>query len=289
MSQKKKILFPTDFSKEADNSFPMAKYLAEIYEAELFVLHVVEPPAIKLLSSFDEAEAKKKASLRIDRFINENDSDKIIFNKMIKYGKAVKGIVDAAEEIDADYVIMGTVGLHGVSEYFSSTHASRVIRSATCPVMVVPEQLKELSFSKILMPLDLSRETGEKVRKAVEFAKIFGSKIIIFSVLSGQDEEEHKRLRGRMEKAASFVKKQEVEVQTSMIISKDNVADVVMAYSHEVSADLLLVMTQQEKDIKEVLLGSNAAHIVNNSRIPVLCMKPQLEYRDSNYSSAVFG
>lgn len=289
MSQKKKVLFPTDFSEVAARSFPMAKYLAEIFEAELFILHVVEPPAIKLLSSFDEAGEKKKASQRIAKIIQKYDNDKIIFNKMIKTGNSTKGIVDAAEEIDADYVVMGTPGLHGVSEYFTSTHASRVIRKAAAPVIVVPEALDHLAFRKILMPLDLSKETGEKVRKGVEFAKLFGSQVLIFSVLTGTDEDEHKRLRKRMEKAAAWIKSQQVDVETSMIISKDDVADVIMAYSQEVDADLVMVMTQQEMDLKEVMLGSKAAHIVNNTKIPVLCMKPMKEYHESNYASAVFG
>ena len=55
MSQKIKVLFPIDFGENSLKAYPTAEYLAKIYHAEIYLLHVLETRAF---SSFDEAEAR---------------------------------------------------------------------------------------------------------------------------------------------------------------------------------------------------------------------------------------
>ena len=290
MSQKKtKLLFPTDFSEYSLNAFGLAKYLASVYEAEFYILHVIEAPS-KIFSGFDMDAAKKKTNEMLEAFINKHDDDdRIIFNKMVKVGKPFRKVVEAADEIGANAIIMGTHGLSGVREVFAGSNASRVIRTAPCPVFTIREKPDHFAFRKILLPLDLTRETGEKIRFGVEFAEIFGSELVLMSVLNSEDQEVHKRLKGRLEKAVDHCRQRGVSVSSSMVVSKDNVGDVVMKYGEEINADLVCIMTQQEKNFKETVLGTNAAHIVNNSNIPVMAIKPVKEYHESNIAGAHFG
>ena len=102
MSQKIKILFPIDFSDHTENAFSTALHLCQVYDAEMFMLHVLEAPsgAVKLFSSFDEGEARKKVNQMMDNFIKEHGDDAIIFNKMIKLGKPYRKILEAANMVN---------------------------------------------------------------------------------------------------------------------------------------------------------------------------------------------
>jgi nucleotide-binding universal stress UspA family protein len=141
MSQKIKVLFPTDFSENSDLAFPTAEYLAKIYDAEIFILHVLEPPAaaLRLFSKFDEADARKEVNAVLDKFIKEKSDPSIVYNKLIKSGKPWKAIIEAATELSANIIIMGTHGAEGLEEIFAGTNAARVIKTAPCPVLTMKE------------------------------------------------------------------------------------------------------------------------------------------------------
>ena len=74
-----------------------------------------------------------------------------------------------------------------------------------------------------------------------------------------------------------------------MITSDKNLHEAVLDFGKQTKADLILIMTQQEKKLKETLLGAYAAHIVNRSEVAVLSIKPVKEYKSSSFEGAHFG
>jgi len=53
-------------------------------------------------------------------------------------GAAAKTIVECATEHQCDLIVMGTHGRHGVAHLLMGSVAERVVRTAACPVLVVP-------------------------------------------------------------------------------------------------------------------------------------------------------
>ncbi len=288
MSQKIKVLFPIDFGENSLKAYPTAEYLAKIYDAEIFLLHVLETRAF---SSFDETEARKQTNSMMDKFIKENGDPDIIYNKIVKIGKPWKGVIEAANELSANIIIMGTHGAAGMEELFVGTNASRVIKTAPCPVITMREQKGEVGFTKIVLPLDLSRETGEKLELGIEFAKKFSAELAVVSILRSKAEGDKQKLQARMDKASEFIRKHEVKVTSSMLISKGDISKIVLDYAGEVDADLVMIMSQQESDSKLLtpFFGTDSVHVVNHSKIPVLSIKPKREYKEKNFSGSHFG
>ena len=277
MSQKIKILYPIDFSEITANAFPTALHLCQVYDAEMFMIHVLEAPSgpLKLFSNFDEAGARKKANAMMDEFIKKHGDDNVVFNKMIKIGKPYVKILEAANELSANAIVMGTHGASGVSELFVGTNAARVIKTAKCPVITIREKPDHTGFKRILLPLDLTVETGEKLELAIEFAENWGSELILVNILEKNDEEVKKRLQKRMGLALALIKKHNLKAETTTLLAKGNIADLVIDYGREANADLIVIMAQQDLDIKQQLTGSHASHVVNHSNIPVMSIKPK--------------
>ena len=287
----KKIIFPTDFSVFANHAFSTAKMIAKLFNAELFILHAIEAPTgiTKMFSRFDEKEARKEVDKHLTEFIKRHDDGDVKFNKMVKIGAPYRCISDAAGEISAFMVVMGTHGASGFQEYFVGSNASRVIRDAPCPVMTIrnlPDV--EAGFKKLVLPFDLTPESGEKVNWGIDFAQKFGSQINLLSVLMTEDMEVKKKLKARLDKASAFIQTAGVKVEASLITSEKDLPDSVLEYAEQEKADLILIMSQQDKNLKEQLLGAYAAHIVNKSAIAVLSINPTKEYKSKTFAGSHF-
>lgn len=285
-----KLLVPVDFSDLTEKVLPTAQYLAQVYDAEVHLLHVLEvvQGPLKVFGNFDEDKARTKALELMDKVISETDGS-TQFHKIIKMGKPYRKILEAANEINANAIVMGTHGASGMRELMVGTNAARVIRQAKCPVLTLSRKPDKVSFEKILLPIDLTRESGEKLKLGIEFAKNFGAQLILLTMLVSNNEEDKKTMRKRMAMAIKHIKEHHVPVESITLIGKGNRADQVIEYAHEVGADLICIMTQQELEFKETLLGSHASHVVNHSDVPVFSIRPVKEYRERTFSDAHFG
>lgn len=292
MSQKIKILFPLDFSEHSDCAFPMAQYVAKTYDAEIIVLHVLEAPTgpLRMISGFDEEAARKKALQMIDEYLRVHGDPEILFNKVIKTGKPWKTIIDAAIELTVNAIVMGTHGATGINEVFVGTNAGRVISHAPCPVFTVRKKEANAKITKVLVPLDLTMETGEKMELSIEFAKNFNASLYVVGICENAEEETHKKMQKRVDLAVAHIKKNEVEVESNLMTVKGGVADQLINFAKGAGADLISIMTQQSQtNLRESWLGSEAVHVVNHSEIPVISIKPKREYRTANFAASHFG
>jgi nucleotide-binding universal stress UspA family protein len=276
----KKIIIPVDFSEFSQYPIETAVHFAELKKGEVVLLHVLDIPSLptRIFSSKDEDDMREKADKLLNQLIARYDGSGVEFSKMIKTGKPHKAIVEAAAEISAWYIMMSTHGASGMQEYLVGSNASRVIRASKCPVISFRNAHAREGFTNILLPLDLTKETREKVAFAWEFAEYFNAKVNIMSVLQTTDPEIRNRLQQQLDKVSEFFTHKNIKHEAKLLISESPISDVVVSYGQEINADLIAIMTQQELKIKEQFMGSTAEHIVNHSEIPVISIRPTREY-----------
>jgi nucleotide-binding universal stress UspA family protein len=282
----KKIIVPVDFSAFSQYPLETAIHFAQLKQAEIVLLHVLEEPSLplRLISSTDMEDMREKAQKLMSQLTSKLGAAEVEVSTMIKVGKPHKAIVEAAKEISAWAIFMSTHGASGIQEYLVGSNASRVIRAASCPVISFRNPHPRDSFRNILLPLDLTKETREKIAFAVEFSEYFGAKINVISVLQTTDVEIRNRLQQQLDKVEEFFMNKEIVVSARLLLSEAPISDVVVKYGEEIGADLLMIMTQQELKIKEHFMGSTAEHIVNHSNIPVISIRPMRDYQQPNLS-----
>ncbi len=282
----KKIIVPVDFSAFSQYPLETAMHFAQLKQAEIVLLHVLEEPSLplRLISSTDMEDMRERAQKLMSQLTSKLGASEVEVSTMIKVGKPHKAIVEAAKEISAWAIFMSTHGASGIQEYLVGSNASRVIRAASCPVISFRNPHPRDSFRNILLPLDLTKETREKIAFAVEFSEYFGAKINVISVLQTTDVEIRNRLQQQLDKVEEFFMNKEIEVSARLLLSEAPISDVVVKYGEEIGADLLMIMTQQELKIKEHFMGSTAEHIVNHSNIPVISIRPMRDYQQPNLS-----
>lgn len=166
---------------------------------------------------------------------------------------------------------MGTSG--SSFKKFIGSNALRVIREAPCPVITIHGKKHRPGCKHIVLPLDMTKETKEKVTKAIEIAKLFGSTIHLVTILTTDDEFIVNKLKRQMDQVHGFVVQHDVLCTVEYLQSSD-VSDEIIKYSKKIKADLILIMTQQEMNWTNMFISSQAQEIINSSEIPVLSVRP---------------
>lgn len=139
-----RILFPTDFSEPAKEAQHHAMALAERFDAELHLLHVVAPimpyPDASAPWVMPEAEVNLQIDAAEKRLAREVDALWAAAHPT-KYatitGFAVDEILKYAEENSIDLIVVGTHGHTGLSRFLIGSVAEKVVRLAKCPVLTV--------------------------------------------------------------------------------------------------------------------------------------------------------
>jgi nucleotide-binding universal stress UspA family protein len=169
---------------------------------------------------------------------------------------------------------MGTNGASGLHQ-ITGSNSSRVINYADVPVIVVKEKSIGNGYEKIVMPIDATRESRQKVKWAIHLAKKFNSTIhVIYE--NATNEEFRNKIFAAVNQTQDMLSTSGAKfIVRGLDEDKypDSFAEDTLAYANEIDADLIMVMSQQEKGFKEFLLGSYAQQIVNNGgRIPIMCI-----------------
>lgn len=153
----KKILYASDIEKGSRPAFRAAVSLCGHYDAQITYLHVLENEhqdnmALQSLlkddsmremyeQSLDNLRSKLKA--RIDRFFKEEVEEIDMLREeqvssIIREGKPWKVIVDVANEIDADVIVMGTRPHSGLGHALMGSTATKVMNNSGRPLLIVP-------------------------------------------------------------------------------------------------------------------------------------------------------
>ncbi len=139
----KNILVPTDLSDCAEEALDYACELAQKLAATVHILHVIGVPAlgvpelgVALTSSVvDSLIQDNQAAL--DKLATARRGNTRIGEVMLRTGDARDTIDQAAKEVAADLIVMGTHGRHGISRALLGSITEAVIRTAPCPVLAV--------------------------------------------------------------------------------------------------------------------------------------------------------
>jgi nucleotide-binding universal stress UspA family protein len=274
-----KILIPIDFSETAFIAIEHAAFIAQKFKAELVLLHVVErhweqfniiQPELVVPnpSEITQVIEKKLEQVASDIFAKYGVKSTAITSD----GSIFSEIVAVADEHNVDLIIMGTHGTKGFVQFFIGSNTYKVVTQSNCPVLSVQKHAESVNYKNIVLPIDDSMHSRQKVNHAISIAKAFDSTIHIIGLHeSGGD----KKFELKLEQIEEYIQKSGSR-STRKIFKDTNQARVSHEYAKAINADLIIIMTDQDENITGRLLGTYAQQIVNHSEIPVLSIRPQL-------------
>ena len=292
MTSKDIILVPIGFTNQSLVALRQAVIVAKHTNSELFLLSVVEMPTAlqKIFSDYEEKQKQFKDKLRENLVALSNKYCEGVSNVkcLVSSGKIYEKITDVAESVGASLIVMGTDGTpKDIKKKFIGSNANKVVRSAPCPVITIKGKSISDSCDLIALPLDLNKETREKVTNAIQFARLFNSEIRAFSVSYTNDDETTKnKLNRTLSQVSEFITSKGVKCSTELIeiSSSASFSGSIVKYTEDIYADLIMIMTKGEENLDLNFLGSNARKLINKSDIPVMSIRPAAKKDTSSFT-----
>lgn len=238
----KRILVPTDFSKNAQNALSYAVELAKTFDCSLMILHTYSAPRRSdMLVSMDTI-MRKDAEDGMQAISQLIPPDVHYDTKIIK-GSTVKTIAEYADHHHMDLIIMGTQGASGLEEVFVGSVTGGVMRQAQTPILAIPEGYQFKPLDKIVFALDglqLDDPAVIKVLKAL--AEKFESQVVLFH--HHDDEKLEKEIKFEAEEWLSGI---------PLTIKFDNetakVNESIRKFVDSTSGDLLCMIRRKKNNI----------------------------------------
>jgi len=281
-----KILVPVDFEPQSLIALEQSYNLARLLPAEIVLLYVYDQPSsIRSLfgASYDEEIVKKLQERLTELATKVKIESGLKVSTILETGQVYSKILETANQIQAQFIIMGTHSqpeLSGNDVGVLGANSSRVLRSIKCPVITINARHHYDGCRNILLPLDLTIESRQKVNWGIKIAKIYGAGIkVVSGIWSKNDPDVYNRLKFLAGQVKDFIEQEGIRCMAEIVLGVENekaLIPTLLNYAEKQGdIDLIMIMTQQEVGVLEFFVGSRAQEFVRLSSIPVMSIAPK--------------
>jgi len=278
-----KILVPVPLTHEFSVPLNQALHFNNAYSTEIILLNVVPDHSLadRIMNSTKLKRNNYEASARLRLLANNYFGGEIPGNVNLKVvnGQLVPSILKEAENQKCDLIIIKKA--EKLKKYFNllkAENADKLIAEAVCPIMTISGRPACHRIKDILLPVDIFKQTDNKVAWAISMAKKFSAKLHVVSVVEMDIKPEDSLSYKKCKKIENAIRKEGIEVDTALLKSgKKSMAKAVLDYSTELDPDLVMIMTHKESVLIDNYLGSFARQIIHGSPVPVFSAVPGKE------------
>ncbi|MFC6940671.1 universal stress protein [Salinirubellus sp. GCM10025818] len=282
-----RILLPTDGSEASSTAAEAAVTLADQFDAELHVIHVLEQG--QTATDADGVNAPARGGEEAVRAAVESAASSGVeaTRRVIEKGTSIhQEILTYTDKHSIDCIVMGTRGRSGLSlsRAVLGSVAELTLRESPVPVMTVHEgTVIDAEISSVLVPTDGSECAYTAVGHAGELARSVDAKLhLIYVVEIGQviNGDRVERLREALveigEKALDIAldKVQSstyLPTETSILAGPPYLE--IIRYAEEHDVDCIVMGTHGRKGIRRFLLGSVTERVIRRADVPVISVK----------------
>lgn len=262
----KTILVPIDFTSVADNALQHAENVAKTIGAKLLLLHVVGKE-----SMLPDAQARLEAYVARVR----TEYPDLEVGHTVAQGSIFEAIGEKAASESAALIIMGTHGMRGL-QFLVGSNALRIVSSSVTPIVIVQDRaIKREGYDDIVVPLDLHKETKQKLSIVVRMAKYFNSRV---HLIAPHESDEHLKntLDRNLNYAAQLMAREQIEHTVNVAEKRlGDFDDALIHFAVVKEADLIAIMNLRENSLAGLLGGGYTQKIITNeAQIPALLVNP---------------
>jgi nucleotide-binding universal stress UspA family protein len=276
------ILIPIDFSEQSIQAIKYAQVISRNIKSSVHFIYVIEATEQHSRNNPEQQDEfiKKNISLKFENIFNTVNEDEEIggYELFIEKGKVYDRILETAALINAKLIIMGCNSAGDYKNRFLGSNALRIMRSCPVPVLSSNQHSQLLKFKNIILPIDLSKETKDKLNKAIALAKLDPTIILnIITVVFDADEFLINRLGQQLVKVKNNIEKSKVKYTAEIIKSSlgyESLGEIIADYARKIEGDVIMLMTQQEISHTPYFVSSLAQEVINISEVPVITIAP---------------
>jgi len=268
----KQIIVAIDFSRCSIHALEYAINFANTFKTGILLVWVDNISSDETAMPIELPDSRKVIANNLEALV-EKYKDQLKYGEItfkIRRGKVHQEIANQAKYVDAELVVAGTHGVSGFEEFWIGSNAYRIVTYAPCPVVTVRANYEfGKSIKKIILPIDSSLETRQKVPYAAKVAKYFGAEIHLISLYTSSIKAVKYKVDNYSKQVKKYLDEENIPYKVETV-DAENITNATVEYAKVVDADLIAIMTEQETTTANLFLGAYAQQMVNHSPIPVL-------------------
>lgn len=273
----KQLLVAFDFSKNALKALEYALEVANKTGATLNLVWVDNSNTPDNVLNIDyelRIETRKLLDEIIPQYESRLHHGRI--NTLLRKGKVYQEVANAARLVEAEIVFAGTHGVSGYEQFWIGSNAYRIVTGSPCPVITLrgDYDIKPHVIKRIVLPLDSTPETRQKLPYAAKIASRFGAEVLPLILYNSPLNVIRKRMRSYGDEAVKCLSEKNIPNRLTEI-EADQIVSSIIDFAKKEEADLICIMTEQSTTSGSMFLGPYAQQIINYSVIPVLSIQSQ--------------
>lgn len=277
----KTILFPTDFSKCAIHASHYAAMLANIYEARIILLNVDYIPLVPANHHLQKAQkvvtvSMKKAQEDLEafknKFIEETNMNAHRVLQQVVYGFPADKIVQEANYLNADMIVMGTKGASNFLDKWLGTNAQKVMKEALCPVWIIPLETKIQHPTKIMYAADFREDEIFAMQKIVQITEPLNAFCKVIHVHDIFKPLEKRKVKKQVATINQEFKDDNVFARN---LNRSDIIEGLEAYMGTFRPDILALAVHEKSFFERLFNESVTKYFVQASQVPLLTFRKE--------------
>ena len=273
----KEIIVAIDFSKGSLHALQYAIHCANTAKCNVMMVYVDNHSVQDVGFSAESGEVRDELLHNFEELmalVRPGFTGGKLTYKLRK-GKVYQELAIQAKLNKADIIISGTHGTSGFEEFWIGSNAFRIVSCAPCPVITIRSSFDVLRpLSSIVIPVDHTADTLQKLPLAAALAKIFNAQIHILALHSSKLKSLQTKIETTVVKAEKYLAQCGVSSDSEFRFA-ENLTNTTLEFAAEADADMIIIMTEQETSDANVLLGQFAQQMVNFSPVPIMSVQPK--------------
>lgn len=266
----KRIIVGIDFSECSLNALAHAVNIAEKSDLEIVMIWVNKFSEERVLNHSNDLLVSG-AKLHFDNLIEKYKpvlGDRISY--VIREGRVYDSINELCKELNPLLVVIGTHGISGFSEKWLGSNAYRMSLMLDVPVIIIRNNIDvNKSLTDILLPIDSTVETRQKLPLTAKLASYFDATIHVLAVHTSTLDDIIARVKNYVKQVVEYLDDKKIKYECDELYSRNLVEDII-EYANKKDINLLSIMDEQETTFKNVFDGSYTLQLVTKSECPVL-------------------
>ena len=272
----KSIVVGIDFQNQSYSAMKFAVNMAIKMDCYLMLVFVNKQDRSKDIFQRPRKKVLEEAELRMGQLISKYTDllDPGKFSYKIRNGRVPEELDTQAKESNAEMIVIGTHGRTGV-RFFSSSLAFQIVEKSAVPVVTIKDGVHiNVNIKTILVPIDATLESRQKVPYTVRLAKMFGAEIHMLAMYHSKVKIVQENITLYTKQAAEYLESNEVDFVVRSVETED-VVRTTIDYCEDISADLISSMSIQLSSTSNIWRGPFAEQLISRSHVPVLNIQPK--------------
>lgn len=287
------LLLAVDFSRPAARAAHYAIKLASVLNLSLTIVHVLQAPAgfasrtPVTRRSLDPLRTKALLELgKLVRFANDNQ---VKAGYQLLAGLPEEVILQAADEVHADLIVMGTHGRSGLDRLKLGSVAEAILRRAPCPVLTIRAATGghpvvhplRIHLNRMLVATDFSPSSESALHLSAGLARVLAAEIHLLHVAASPAKvgspsdpaacSRETRINEKFRRAIGVSRAGDLVSQCLVLHGEP--AEEILAHAAQTRTRLIVIGTQGRRGLQRLLVGSVAEAVIRGARCPVMVVR----------------